>query len=128
MGAGDAAALLRGRRGAWPHLPSFHVAGVALGVALGDICMGFAWQEWRLATSAFVLHGRRGTYGTGLALVARLGAVDAAALLRGRRGAWRHLPSFHVAGVALGDICVRFAWQAWDLWDWAGSGGALGRG
>ena len=33
---------------------------------------------------------------------------------------WRHLPSFHVAGVALGDI------QAWYLWDWAGSGDALG--
>ena len=32
-----------------------------------------------------------------------------------------------VAGVALGDI-LRFAWQAWHLWHWAGSGGALGRG
>ena len=32
---------------------------------------------------------------------------------RGRRGTWRHPPSFHVAGVALGDIHLRFAWQAW---------------
>ena len=45
-----------------------------------------------------------------------------------------------VAGVALGDMCVRFTWQAWHLetstfllrgmpwhlWHWAGSGGALG--
>ena len=47
---------------------------------------------------------------TGLGLVARLGAFgrrDAAALLRGRCGTWRHPPSFHVdaatstAGVAL---------------------------
>jgi len=33
-----------------------------------------------------------------------------------------------VAGVALGDIHLRFAWQAWHLWHWAGSGGALGLG
>ena len=52
---------------------------------------------------------------------------------------WRHVSSFHVAGVALSDIpsfCVagvalgdihhRFAWQAWYLGHWAGSGGALG--
>ena len=45
-----------------------------------------------------------------------------------------------VAAVALGDIHLRFtwqawylvtststlAWQAWHLWHWAGSGGALG--
>jgi len=49
------------------------------------------------------LRGRRGTYGTGLALVAR------------------------VASVALGDTHLHFAWQAWHLWHWAGSGGALGR-
>ena len=35
----------------------------------------FAWQAWHLATSTFVSRGRRGTYGTGLALVARLGAL-----------------------------------------------------
>ena len=52
--AGDAAALF---------LP---------GVALGDICLRFAWQAWRLATYTFVLRGRRGTYGIRLALVARL--------------------------------------------------------
>ena len=31
-----------------------------------------------------------------------------------------------MAGVALGDIDLQFAWQAWHLWHWAGSGGALG--
>ena len=59
-------------------------------------------------------------------------------VLCGRRGTWRHQASFHVAGVALGDLslCVagvalgdmylHFAWQAWHLWHWAGSGDALG--
>ena len=42
----------------------------------------------------------------------RLDAMDAAA--------------FCVAGVARGDMDVHFAWQAWHLWHWAGSGGALG--
>ena len=31
-----------------------------------------------------------------------------------------------MAGVALSDIDLQFVWQAWDLWHWAGSGGALG--
>ena len=63
-----------------------------------------AWQAWGLVTSTVTLRGRRGTDGTGLALVARLvprWTVDAAA--------------FCVAGVALGDIDVHPAWQAWDL-------------
>ena len=30
------------------------------------------------------------------------------------------------ARLALGDICLHFAWPAWHLWHWAGSGGALG--
>ena len=34
--------------------------------------------------------------------------------------------AFCVAGVALGDMDRHFAWQAWHLWHWAGSGGALG--
>jgi len=100
-----------GRRGTWRHPPSFGVAGMALmtpgwiwwrawallvargaaalcmaGVALGDIHLRFTWQAWHLATSTFVSRGRRGT--------------------------WRHPPSFHVAGVALGDIHLCFAWQA----------------
>ena len=57
----------------------------------------FAWQAWHLVTSTFVLRA-------------------VAFALRGRRGTWRHPPSFHVAGVALGDIHLRFARQAWHLW------------
>ena len=61
------------------------------GVALGDIHLRFAWQAWHLVTSSFVLRGRRGTYGTGLALVARLGR------------SWSPVTPWH------------FAWQAWHL-------------
>ena len=134
------------------------------GVALGDICRRFTWQAWHLVTSTFVLCGRRAT--CGLALVARLVPCDAAPLCVAGV-AWRHLPWFRVAGVALcdiylclvcvagmllmglgwlwwrawtpvtprhfcvagvalGDIYLRFVWQACCLWDWAGSGGALG--
>ena len=42
-------------------------------VAPGDIDLHFAWQAWHLETSTVTLRGRRGTYGTGLALVARMG-------------------------------------------------------
>ena len=142
-------------RGTWRHPPSFCVASVALmalgwlwwrawtglvagdaatlclaGVALGDIHLRFTWQAWHLVTSTFVLRGKRGTYGTGLALVARLDWISRRwrrGTLRGRRGIWWHPPSSHVAGVALGDIHLN-AWQVWHLWHWAGSGsgGALG--
>ena len=93
---------LRGRRGTRRHLPWFCVAGVALiitNMALRGVLgrrwspvtpRHFAWQAWHLLTSTFVLRGRRGT--------------------------WRHLPWFCVAGVAQGDIHLRFAWQAWHLW------------
>ena len=68
-------------------------ADCVAGVALGDIDRHFAWQAWHLATSIVTLRGRRGTYGTGLALVARLVCVwrrGRRRCLRGRRGAWRH--------------------------------------
>ena len=45
------------------------------GMALGDILRDFIWQVWCLMASPFVLRGRCGTYGTGLALRVRLGAV-----------------------------------------------------
>ena len=66
----------------------------------GAVVAAAAWQAWHLAASTFTLRCRRGT--------------------------WRHGPSLCVAGVALGDIDVRSAWQACHLWHWAGSGGALG--
>ena len=86
-----------------------------------------------MVTSTFTLHGRCGTCGTGLALVARLGALWSPGAPR--HFAWqawhlatRHTPSLCVAGVALGDIHLHLAWQAWHLRHWAGSGGVLGRG
>ena len=74
----------------------------------------FAWQAWHLATSTFVSRGRRGTWQhqlPGVALMA-LGWVW--------WRAWgplvaRGAAALCVAGVALGDIHLRFAWQAWHL-------------
>ena len=76
-----------------------------------------------MATSTCTLCGRRGTYGTGLSLVARLGGRRSR--LPGRCGTWWHGPSLNMVGVALGDIDVHSAWQAWHLWHWDSSGGAL---
>ena len=39
---------------------------------------------------------------------------------------WRAWTGLVAGDVALGDIHLRFAWQAWRLGHWAGSGGALG--
>ena len=122
----DIHVALRGRRGAWRHRPWFCVAGVAL--------MALGWIWWR-AWSPLVARGAAALCVAGVAL------ADIHVALRGRRGAWRHRPSFCVAGVALAHINLRFfvpgmalvdidlgfAWQAWRLWHWAGSGGALGR-
>ena len=105
---------LRGRRGPWRRQRAFCLARVAL----GDIDVHSAWQAWHLAASTCILRGRRGTYGTGLALVARLvpsGRRCRRDCLRGRRGTWRHRPPLCVASVALGDIDVHSAWQAWHL-------------
>ena len=66
------------------------------GVAFGDMLLGSTWQAWHSVTSTSTF------------------------VSRGRRGS-----SLCVAGVALGDIDL-FTWQAWHLWHWAGSGGALG--
>ena len=118
---------LRGRRGAWRHLPAFGVAGVALvalgwvwwrawsplvawgaaalsvaGVALAHINLRFAWQAWNLwhlETSTCVWRGRRSTCGTG---PGRRGT------LCGRRGACSHPSSFGVAGWHLAtSTCIR---------------------
>ena len=136
LGARDAAPFCVAG-GTTLHPPSFHVAGVAqtriylrfpwqawhswhwvarLGVVWARVTpRHFAWQAWRNLTSTFVSRGRRGTNShlpsfsvAGVALMALggalgcgLGACDAAA--------------FCVAGEALGDIHLRFAWQAWHL-------------
>ena len=98
------------------------------GAALGDIYRSFTWLVWHLATSTFVLEWQRGTCVTGLGLVARLcplvardarDARDAAALLRGRRGTWRHRTAFFVppplcvAGMALMRL-DQVWWRAWS--------------
>ena len=89
----------------------------------------FHWQAWHLATSTCVSCDRRGTWRhlpsfcvAGVLQVALGGALDrrwsplvagdAAALCVAGVASWRHLSSFHVAGVPLGDIHLRFAWQA----------------
>eukprot|EP00435_Cladocopium_sp_Y103_P066763 s471_g29.t1 len=98
------------------------------GVALGDVCFRFVWQAWHLVTSAFVLCGRRGTYGTGLALVTAL--VGAGVLWRRASfawQAWRWVTSAFVLCVVLGDIYLHFVWHAWHLRHWTGSGDGLGR-
>ena len=134
--------VLRGRRGTTSHPLSFCVAGVALmalggalGLAWSPVTPGtprhFAWQAWHKLTSTVVLHGRRGTHGTGwrawTGLVAR-DARDAAALCVAGVAQNSHPPSFCVAGVALmalgGALGLawspvtpgtprHFAWQAW---------------
>ena len=111
---GKRGAWRRSRRRTWRHASCFCVAGVAL----DNIDLPFAWQAWHLATSTCLLRGRRGTYGTGLDLVAHLVPLVA-----------RDIAPLCVAGVALGDIdlpfCVAgvapshihaaYAWQAWHL-------------
>jgi len=89
------------RRGTWRHPPPFHVAGVAF----GDIYLRFAWQAWHFWHWA----GSGGALGLGLVAGDR-------ATLRCRRGTWRHPASFHVAGVALGNIHLRFGCFVLPSW------------
>ena len=94
------------RHFAWQvwHVRHWDGSGGALGSCGRRLCLRgrcSLWQVWYLVTSIVTLRGRRGTYGTGLALVARLVPGDAA-----RRC---------VAGVAVGDIIFHFAWQAGHL-------------
>ena len=133
----------RGRRGTNSHLPSFHVAGVALMALGGALGLAwapvtprhFAWQAWHNLTSTFVSRGRRGTnshppsfHVAGVALMALGGALGLAwAPLRGRRGTNSHLLSVCVAGVAQTHIYLRFAWQAWHSWHWVARLDWLGR-
>ena len=120
-----------------PHTPSFthnfvtyHLSQTIFDTPfLTHRTPSFAWQAWHLLTSTVVSRGRRGTWQhppsfrvAGVALMARLGPLDATALLRGRYGTWRHPPSLCVAGVALGDIDLRLAWLTWHFWDSAGAG------
>ena len=102
------------------------------GVALGDICLHFAWQAWHLATLTSTLAGV--ALGD-ICLHFAWHLATSTSTLRGRcdnYGIWWHVwfpvevvvaTAVSVAGVALGDIDVHSAWQAWHLRHWAGSGG-----
>ena len=149
---------LRGRRGTWWHQPSTlrHTRGTN-GTGLALVAHNLV-PSWRRGRRGFLrcrrgprrhgrascvagvgtwwhrlvtLCGRRGTDGTGLALVARLvprWRRGRRGSLRGRRGTWRHRRASCVAGVGLGDIYLRFRWQAWHFWhfsQWAGFSGTL---
>ena len=93
------------------HTPSFthnfvthnlshtHTQLCVAGKALRVLDVPFAWQACRLVTFPFHLRGRHGTCCTWLALGSPLVFRGAAPLC--------------LAGVALGDIDVPFAWQAW---------------
>ena len=85
----------------------------------------FAWHAWHFATWIVTLRGTRGTYGTGLAPVARLCLVwpppfawqawylvTSTFTLRGRRGTSRHASSLCVAGVAF----MALDWLRWRSW------------
>ena len=99
--------VLCGRRGThgtvWRAWSGFVARGAAplcvAGVAQPDIHLRFTWQAWHKLTSTFVLRGRRGTDGTVWRAWSGFVARGAAPLC--------------VAGVALGDIHLRFTWQAW---------------
>ena len=123
---------------AWQAWPLLHWAGSGgvLGPRWSPVTpQHFAGQAWHLQTSTLVLHGRHGTCWDRpsfcVAGVAAPGWIW--------RRAWSLLVACDaallcVAGVALGDINLRFAWQVWHLvtstrqvwhlWHWAGSGGA----
>ena len=113
------------------HSPSLSPIFVNLSHTHTSLSTTIAWQAWHLATCAFVSRGRRGTYGTGLALVARLvwdwspvtpqhfawhawHLATSTFVSRGRRGTWRHVPSLHVAGVAYGTGLALVARLGWD--------------
>jgi len=54
---------------AWVPVDAVDAAAFCMaGIKLGDI----VWQAWHVVTWTCTLRGRRGTCGTGLALVARL--------------------------------------------------------
>ena len=80
----------------------------AAGVALGDIHFRFTWQAWYFVTStctfAWQAVARMALGWLRWRAWAGVERRDAAAVGVDRRGTWRHPPSFHVAGVALGDI------------------------
>ena len=86
--------ILGGRRGTNSHRPSF-------GAAQTHIYRRFAWQAWHKLTNS-----HRPSFGVvGVALMALGGALGPGLVAR-------DAAALCVAGVALGDIHLRFTWQA----------------
>ena len=123
------------------------------GMALGDIDLHFAWQARHLATGTFTLRGRHGTWlqrpslcmagvavmSLGWLLVAGLGPLVAATICMAGVAlgdsnlhfAWQArylaISVFTLRGwCVVGDSDLHFAWQVWHLWQCTGSGDMLG--
>ena len=87
-------------------------------MALWDIHLRFTWQAWHIwhwAGSGGALGSQRPPWSPRLFAWQAWHLATCSCTLRGRRGTLRHPPSFYVAGVALGDIHLRFTWHAWYL-------------
>ena len=103
------------------HTPIFHTQPLSHTTSSHIICHTPIFHTHLCHTHNFITHHlftQHLSHTTGLGLVARLDRIGRRwrrGTLRGRCGAWRHPPSFCMAGVALGDIHLRFAWQAWRL-------------
>ena len=127
--------VLRGRRGTNSDLPSWHKltstvvlrgrrgtgwrAWSGLGAPWSRVTPRHsAWQAWHLVTFTFVSRGRRGTNSDLPSFCVEAGRGTDGSLWRAWSGLGAALvagdaAAFCVAGVALGDIHFRFAWQAW---------------
>ena len=98
----------------WASFGAVVVAAVCLaGVALDDIDLHFAWQAWHQATSTYSLHSRRGTWRHRRAFCAAGMGSDSA--LGPCLAPWSPPLLACMAGVALGNIDVHPASQAWHL-------------
>jgi len=88
---------------AWARLVAGDAAQLCVaGVALGDICLRFAWQAWHLWRQPPCFRV------AGVALMA-LGGALGPVLVAG------DVVALCVAGMALGNMYLRFTWQAWHL-------------
>ena len=97
---------------AWAPLVSRGATALCVAaVALAHINRRFAWQMRHLLTPSFVSRGRRGSYATGLDLVAGLGAVGRLWL----RGTWRHPLLVSRGRHGSGVTHLGFVWQVWRL-------------
>ena len=89
------------------------------GVARDEVDLHFAWHAWNLATWAFTLHSRRGTWRPGPSLC----AAGVARVDMDLHYAWHachvalvaRLVGYDAVGlcVALGVMELQLAWQAW---------------